>query len=132
MKKLWTIFLASLLMFCMSVSLFACNKTSSIPDGHYAIAGENNTFERVGGDIRNTYGWIIDGDTAEQWTSSMCTYKAKIVEKDGEILFDGYEWRDALDILLGAKSKRGSNHDYTVVYDEANGSITLTPSAILQ
>ena len=132
MKKILANLFAVLLMLCMSISLIACNKTSSIPDGHYAMTEENNSFKYIKGNVRDTYGWIIDGDTAEQWTSSMCTYKAKIVEKDGEILFDGYEWRDALDILLGAKSKRGSNHDYTVVYDEANGSITLTPSAILQ
>ena len=116
----------------MSINFVACDKTSFIPDGHYATVEENNSFKYIKGNVRDTYGWVIDGDTAEQWTSGMCEYKAKIIEKDGEIVFDGYEWRNALDILLGAKSKRGSNHDYTVVYNEANGSITLTPSTILK
>ena len=124
-KKLLTIGLAVLLMLCMS--LVACDKTSSIPDGYYWFALDNTTFEHTQTDIKNSYGWVIDGDTAELWTSGMCEYKAKIVEKDGEILFDGYQWRNVVDVLLGDTDKRGSNRDYTVVYDETTVRIALTP-----
>ena len=126
MKKLVTILLSSICVIG-SMSFIGCDKTSVIPEGNYFVDGENNVFSYTESDIRDTYGWIIDGDTAEQWTSSQCLYKAKIIEKDGEIIFDGYRWRDFWDTLLGNKSKQGSDHDYTVIYDEVNRSITLTP-----
>lgn len=109
------------------VCFIGCDKTTSIPDGYYWFALDNTTFERTDTDIKNSHGWVIDGDTAELWTSGMCEYKAKIVEKDGEILFDGYQWRNVVDVLLGDTDKRGSNRDYTVVYDETTGRIALTP-----
>ena len=71
-KKLLTISLATLLMLCMSISLVGCDKTELLPSGNYAIVFENNTFQRVGEDVRDTCGLIIDGDTAELWTSSVC------------------------------------------------------------
>ena len=126
-KKLLTIWLAVLLMPCMSVNLVGCDKTEILPNGNYAIAFKINTFEYIDRDVRDTYGWVIDGDTAELWTSSVCEYKAKIVKKDGQILFDGYKWRNLIDILLGDTEKKGYDRDYIVVYDETAGTITLTP-----
>ena len=125
MKKLFTIWLVSVVVFCMSISLAGCNKTSVIPEGNYAISSENNEFSFTEEDIRDAYGWVIKGNTAEQWTSSVCEYKAKIVEQDGQILFDGYRWLSILDLLLGDKDKNGSDCDYIVEYNA--GVITLTP-----
>ena len=127
MKRLFTIWIVGMLAFCMSISLAGCNKTSVIPEGNYCVSNENNVFSFTEGDIRDAYGWIIKGNTAEQWTSSVCEYKAKIVEKDGQILFDGYRWRNILDLLLGDKDKKGYEYDFTAVYDEGTRSITLTP-----
>ena len=127
LKKLLTIGLAVLLMLCMSVSLVGCNKTGPIPNGNYAFIGAVYTFEYTGGEIKDIYGWIIEGDEAEQWVSGVCTYKAKIVEEDGVLRFDGYKWRNLLDVLFGNVEKQGSNHDYIVVYNETDKSITLTP-----
>ena len=126
MKKSLSIVL-SVVCLCMGVCFAGCDKTSVIPEGNYGRTKDNTVFVYTEGDIRNTYGWIIDGNTAEQWTSSVCVYKAKIIEKDGEIIFDGYRWGDFLDALFGNKSKQGSDHDYTVIYNEVNQSFTLTP-----
>ncbi len=127
LKKLLTIGLSVLLMFCMGISLVGCNKTGPIPNGNYAFIGAVYTFEYTGGEIKDIYGWIIEGDEAEQWVSGVCTYKAKIVEEDGVLRFDGYKWRNLLDVLFGNVEKQGSNHDYIVVYNETDKSITLTP-----
>lgn len=126
-KKLLTIGLAVLLMLCMGISLVGCNKTGPIPNGNYAFTGAVYTFEYTSAEVKDVYGWIIDGDEAEQWVSGTCVYKAKIVEIDGAVRFDGYKWRDWLDVLFGNSEKQGSNHDYIVVYYETDKSITLTP-----
>ena len=126
MKKSVTILLSTICIIG-SINFIGCDKTSVIPEGNYGRTKDNTVFAYTEGDIRNTYGWIIDGNTAEQWTSSQCLYKAKIIEKDGEIIFDGYRWGDFLDVLFGNKSKQGSDHDYTLIYNEVNQSFTLTP-----
>ena len=126
MRKLVYIFL-SVVCLMVSISFVGCGKTCSIPDGYYWFALDHTTFEYTDTDIKNSHGWVIDGDTAEQWTSNVCEYKAKIIEKDGEILFDGYTWRDIADLFLGDTDERGSERDYTVVYDEETKRITLTP-----
>lgn len=126
MKKLLRIFLFVLCLifsFCFS----ACGEKGLIPEGNYVFTGDVYTFVYVDGEVRDTYGWIIDGDTAEQWVSGSCVYKASVIEKDGEIRFDGYKWRDLLDILFRGGKKQGSNHDYIVVYNENEKSIFLTP-----
>ncbi|MBQ8429400.1 MAG: hypothetical protein IJX30_04830 [Clostridia bacterium] len=127
MKKLLSAVLAYILILCMSVSLVGCQDAGLLPNGNYAFTGAVYTFVYIDADIKDTYGWVIEGDTAEQWVSGSCNYKAKIVERDGEIRFDGYKWRDLLDILFRDGKRQGSNHDYIVVYNEAERSITLTP-----
>ncbi len=127
MKKLLSIGLSVLLMLCMGVSLVGCKKAGPIPNGNYAFTGAVYTFTYTNGDIKDSYGWVIDGDTVERWVSGSCDYKAKIIKKDGEIRFDGYKWRDFLDVLLRKGQMSGSNHDYTVVYNKTEKSITLTP-----
>ncbi len=128
MKKLFSVTLSvlCLIIFCFS----GCNKSGPIPNGCYSVAHsipENplpeNYFMRTERNIRDSFGWVIDGDIAEEWVSGSCEYKAKIVKKNGKILFDGYRWRGFLD----DKEGRGSDHDYIVVYNEVSGSITLTP-----
>ena len=77
MKKSLAILLSSICVIG-SMSFIGCDKTSVIPEGNYGSTKENTVFAYTEGDIRNTYGWIIDGDTAEQWTSSQCLYKANV------------------------------------------------------
>ncbi|MBR2646809.1 MAG: hypothetical protein IKD47_04555 [Clostridia bacterium] len=132
MKKRFIIILTVFLMLCMSISLVGCKKTGPIPNGCYAVAQsipENplpaNSFVFTESDIRDSFGWVIKGDTAEEWVSSLCNYKAKIVEKEGEIYFEGYTWSDPLDVLFGDSKKRGNTDVYQVVYNESTRSISL-------
>ncbi len=125
-KKLLTIGFVCLLMLCMSVSLIGCNKTGPIPNGYYRMKNQKETvYLFTENDIRDGHGWVIDGDTAEMWVSGSCDYKAKIVEKDGEIYFEGYKYRTLLDILLCGGKKQGNTDVYQVVYDESERSIFL-------
>ena len=130
-KKLLTIGLAVLLMLCMSVSLVGCKKTGPIPNGYYGWSSEGeNIYERTGSDIRDSYGWVIDGDIAEEWVSGSCNYKAKIIESDDKIYFEGYKFKTLLDILIGGK-ENGNADVYLVEYNENEGSITLIPCATI-
>lgn len=130
MKKFWiTIFstiFAIVLTLCMSVSLVGCKKTGPIPDGNYFWRNQNfDVFIFTENSIRTSYGWVIDGDTAEEWVSSYCNYKAKIVEKDGKLYFEGYTWKEP---RLGSCDtiEFGNDTKYEAVYDETTKSITLT------
>ena len=125
-KKLLTISLSVLLMLCMSVSLVGCKKTGLIPNGYYSIKNQNeDVYVFTENDMRDSYCWVIDGDIAEEWVSSSCNYKAKIVEKDGKIYFEGYKWKDLFDILFRGGKEQGNTHLYQVVYNEREQSINL-------
>lgn len=100
-KKLLTIFLTVLLMLCMGISLVGCKKTGLIPNGYYSIKNQNEAvYVFTENDMRDSHYWVIDGGIAEEWVSISCCYKAKIVEKDGKIYFEGYKWKDLFDILF--------------------------------
>ena len=133
MKKFLSVLLSAL---CCLTNLFfvGCQKEELIPTGNYqtvyAIPEMSLPYlyhEFTEKDIRDTEGFIIDGNTAKQWVSSCCIYKAKIVERDGQIYFEGYLFRDILDVLLGDGEKKGSTQIYAVKYNEANQSFSLTP-----
>ena len=123
-----TLFLVLIMYFC---GFFGCAKTGPIPNGLYGWCGDNNIYESIykltENDVRDSHAIEVKGDEIQRWTSGSVDYKAKIVEKDGKIRFDGYKWRDLLDILFRKGEKSGSNHDYRVVYNEAEKTITLTP-----
>ena len=121
-KKLWAVVLGALLMLCMSFGLVGCKKTGLIPNGYYSIKNQNETvYVFTENDMRDRYCWVIDGDIAEEWVSGSCCYKAKIVEKDGKIYFEGYTWKSFL-----SSKKWGHETVYEVVYDEDAQTITLT------
>lgn len=129
-KKLLTIGLAVLLMLCMSISLVGCKKTGLIPNGYYGMSQNEDVYFLTGNDIRDSFGWVIDGDTAERWVSGSCDYKAKIVENDGKIYFKGYKYRTLLDILFRGGKQQGNTGVYIVEYD-GKSSITLVPCATI-
>ena len=60
------------------------------------------------------------------WVSGSCDYKAKIVEKDGVIYFEGYKYRTLLDILLRGGKQQGNTDVYQVAYSESRQIISLT------
>lgn len=100
---------------------FSCDKTGPIPNGYYCWSREGeNIYVRTGDDIRETFGWEIKGDTAQRWTSGSVDYKAKIVERDGKIYFEGYKWKD-----LFFTVESGTETIYEVVYNDSETKIVL-------
>ena len=125
-KTLLTISLSVLFMLCMGVSLVGCGKTGPIPNGYYTMKNQNeDVYVFTENDIRDSFGWVIDGETAEMWVSGSCDYKAKIVEKDGEIYFEGYKYKTLLDILLRGGKEQGNTQMYQVFYNESERSILV-------
>ena len=102
-----------------------CKKAGPIPDGYYF--GFDEVYEFTTTDIRDSYGWEIDGDTAKRWVSGSVDYKAKIVKKGDGLYFDGYRWRTVLDVLFRKGKRQGRDTDYLVSYDEGKRTITITP-----
>ena len=136
MKKFLSVLLSALCALTSLCFVGCKNEKELLPSGHYGVVyaiPEDNPpylyFEFTKEDIRDSHGFVIDGNTAAEWVSSCCYYKAKIVEKDGQIYLEGYLFRDFLDILLGDGEKKGSTKIYAVKYNEANQSFSLTPVA---
>lgn len=126
LKKLLTISLSVLFMLCMSISLVGCGKTGPIPNGYYTMKNKNeDVYFLTENDIRDSFGWVIDGETAEMWVSGSCDYKAKIVEKDGEIYFEGYKYKTLLDVLLRGGKEQGNTEMHQVFYNESEQSILV-------
>ena len=124
MKKILSLFLCFLtLFFCAGCGEKEANSKGPIPNGYYYWSSEEkNTLIYTESDIREISGWVIKGDTAEHWASDTVHYKAKIVEKDGKIFFEGYKWEEFL-----VSSKMGSENIYEVIYDETEKSFeTIT------
>ena len=130
MKKIKTSFLAVLCLF-VGFCCVGCEKAELIPSGYYAWKGsEENYFIFTENDIRDSYGWKIEGDIAERWTSGSLDYKANIVERDGELYFEGYKWVDWLYSLTSCSIKKQGNEEvYKVEYDATGKTITLIPMA---
>ena len=130
MKKILAVILSAL-TFVLSIFFVGCGKVSYIPEGYYGWTNAENIYEFTENDIRKSYGWVVDGDIAEEWVSGSCCYKAKIVEKDGKLYFEGYEWFDFLYSLTSCSPKyEGNTNVYEVTYNEIGKSITLIPAAI--
>ena len=130
MKKLIKLIILTILMLFLFCSFGCFNQTNTgpIPNGNYGWQSDKNSvFVFTEDNIKKNYGWVIDGDTAEQWVSSQLCYKAKIVEKDGNIYFEGYIFVEVLSSLLScAKREFGTTEVYLVEYDNENKTIMLT------
>ena len=106
---------------CLVCFVDCDKKTCSIPDGYYCLCNKgDNIYEFTENSIHETYGWEIRGDKAIEWVSSSVNYRAKIVERDGKIYFEGYKWR-----YLISSRESGSETIYEVLYNDLEKSITL-------
>ena len=125
--KLVIISVIIILGFC-NFGCFNQTNTGPIPNGNYGWQNDKNSvFVFTEDNIKKNYGWVIDGDTAEQWVSGQLCYKAKIVEKNGNIYFEGYKFVEVLYSLLScAKTEFGTTDVYLVEYDNENKTIMLT------
>ena len=124
-KKLASILLSILFV----LSFVGCGKESPIPSGFYC---ETNYVDEMiycefccTSDRKShvqAHCWEIDGMYVRCWVSSAEHWRAKIVEKDGKIYFEGYKWTSR---FLSTK-KSGNKDIYQVIYDEQTKSFTLT------
>ena len=101
-----------LTVMCFSC-FFACEKTRDItgpiPDGIYEYDLDGKTYVYFESTQYCDY-WKIEGDEAVFYFDNWLDYRAKIVEKDGEIYFEGYKWNDFFNnlgaLLCGKKLKK--------------------------
>ena len=124
-----TIALALLLAFITCFCcLFGCKKAGPIPNGFYGCSNEGeNVYKFTKSDIRDTCGWVISGDEIEYWVSSQCYYKAKIVERDEKIYFEGYKWFDFLYSFAScSKQIVGYETICEVTYNEIKKTFNVT------
>lgn len=113
MKKLIKITNLMILSILYFSCFYGCAKSGTIPNGCYIypdgfIAEGYYVLYEEDSNPRISFCWEIDGNKAQRWTSGMVTYRAKIVEKNDRIYFEGYVAKN-----------------YEVIYDEALKSITL-------
>ena len=122
-KKLATI-LSIFLLIIASLSFLGCSILESkgpIKNGYYYDTLNNGVFIFTESSIRQSSGFEISGNNAEYWISGYIDYKAKIVEKDGKIYFEGYMFKE-----LFSKYESGHNTIYEVVYNVEDKSIKLS------
>ena len=141
LKRLLTIGVAVALMFCISLSFVGCKEEpviGPIPDGKYVYAssyGAEGYEYRISTYIYaensdSEYYWEIEGDHASQYASNSLVFKAKIVNKNEKIYFEGYQWDDFLhnlgNFFMGKKAEKlGYTDIYPVEYNEQEKSITI-------
>ena len=124
MKK-WFSKLLCFVMLLLTVFVFAgckeATKTEPIPNGYYGWTNEKGVYGFTETDIRDFVGWDIEGDEAEYWVSSQINYKAKIVEKDGKIFFEGYKWKNLFSSVIS-----GMETICEVTYNKTTKSFNVT------
>lgn len=126
MKKWISGILCGIMLLVMAFGFVGCKestKTGPIPNGSYTMSSQENVYCFTETDIRDFFGWEIQGDTVQRWTSGSVDYKAKIVKREGKIFFEGYKWVDLLSSCTIKKS--GFEDTYEVVYNGNEKTITL-------
>ena len=118
MKKLLSILLAMVCVLC-SFCFVGCVNKGPIPNGKYADMADGCTSCYTETDGVEFY-WEIKGNTAKHYVSGGLEYKAKIVEKDGQIYFEGYTWK-----YFFSSVECGREDRYIVEYNETENSITV-------
>lgn len=114
------VILSILTIIILAVGLFGCN-SGAIPNGKYVSINPNvNVFVNCDDGANAEYYWEIKGDSAMRYVSGMVDYKAKIIEKDGLVYFEGYTFTDIL-----SNVKKGSTAKYLVTYSETQKTIQI-------
>ena len=122
MKKVKSVILMLLVLFCITLNLGGCANQGLIPNGKYIAENyqNNNVFILTADEINTDFYWVINNGSAQRYISGTVDYKSKIIEENGVVYFEGYTW---ISILSG--KKLGSTTKYMVEYDVQSKSITL-------
>ena len=127
MKKCISVILSIILSLGVLFSFSGCKEeveVGPIPNGDYI--GVDEEFFLVDGQDVNLQTWRIEGNNAEFWVSSCLEYKAKIVERDGKIYFEGYKWVDYFDYFTSCQKKQQGNEKiYEVLYEAERKCISV-------
>ena len=114
------VILSFLTFMILSLCLCGCN-SGAIPNGKYvSLNPYDSVFVNYSDDENAEYYWEIKGDNANRYVSGMVDYKAKIVEKDGLIYFEGYTFTNVF-----SKVEMGSTVKYLVAYRETEKTIQI-------
>ena len=113
-KYVFTLILLQILIFNV-----ACFSTNIIKNGkYYCIDPTNQVFE-LGEDGGDCYFQIVDNEAISR-VSGYIDYKAKIVEIDGEIYFEGYTFKEAM-----SNKELGSTDKFHVIYNKKQKSFQI-------
>ncbi len=116
MKRLKSLFITA--VFCLYF-LFGCANTGPIPSGKYAMTAGDGRFVLTESNSVEFY-LKIEGDKGKYYESRALAAKFNIVEENGKIYFESYQW---FDILLWKEI--GRTFKYEVTYDKATNTITI-------
>ena len=105
-------------VFCLYF-LFGCANAGAIPNGKYAMTAGEGTCVLTESNSVEFY-WEIEGNKGKYYESRALAAKFNIVEENGKIYFESYQW---FDILLWKEV--GRTFKYEVLYDKATSSITI-------
>ena len=122
MKKVKSVTLMLIVLFCITLNLEGCANQGLIPNGKYIADNyqNNNVFILTADEINTDFYWVINNGSAQRYISGTVDYKSKIIEENGVVYFEGYTW---ISILSG--KKLGTTTKYMVEYDVQSKSITL-------
>ena len=122
MKKVKSVILMLLVLFCITLNLGGCANQELIPNGKYIADNyqNNNVFILTADEINTDFYWVINNGSAQRYISGTVDYKSKIIEENGVVYFEGYTW-----ISIFSGKKLGSTTKYMVEYDVQSKSITL-------
>ena len=100
-KKIYAFGFSLLLIFCIGATFVGCKEAEIIPNGKYAEVLSSNGTAFIYSENSNVDFYIeVDGNTAKWVTSNAEWYRAKIVEKDGNIYFKQTSISDCVEIIL--------------------------------
>ncbi len=126
-KRIISIGLTFILMLCMSICFVACkgaNEIELLPNGNYCAVYSSSevkyAYFEEGKKLPTDHYLRIKNNKVIRYVSGFDDYRAKIVEKEGELYFEGYMWKS---ILWGTQ---GNDNVYEIEYDEETKTIIMT------
>ncbi len=115
-----------ILMLCMSVCFAGCKGEKEIellPNGNYCLISSNEQkyhYVEEGKKLPTDHYLSIKKNKAIRYCSGVSDYRAKIVEKEDKLYFEGYTWKSLL------SGTQGNNGIYEIEYDEETKTVIMT------
>ncbi len=127
LKRIISIGFSFVLMLCMSICFVGCRDSEAIellPNGNYCAvyssSGVKYAYFEEGKKLPTDHYLSIKNNKVIRYVSGFDDYRAKIVEKEDKLYFEGYTWKS---ILWGTQ---GNDNVYEIEYDEETKTIIMT------